>query len=111
MERGGVLACYDRLNGFRAKQTADRLTDKRGSIAPQDHAELEAWITAWRTAEQAGLDQPTPPNPSDPQGYLRLLTNADQQELNMAYSALHNKVAAECNSMDHMEVGAKKSKP
>ena len=69
---------------------------------------MEAWITAWRAAEQARLDEPTPPNPSDPQGYLRLLTKADQQELNMSYSAAHNKVMAECNAMDHMETKGKK---
>ncbi len=110
MERGGVVACFDRIKGFRAKQTADRLATKRSSIPAEQRQELEAWIAVWRAAEQAGLDQPTPPDPNDPQGYLRLLTNADQQELNVTYSAVHNKIMAECNSMDHMGVGAKNSK-
>ena len=104
------MACFDQLKGFRAKQTADRLMTKRGSVSPQDRQDLEAWITAWRSAEQARLDQPTPPNPNDPQSYYRFLTKTDQQELNMAYSAAHNKVMTECNSMDHMEIGAKNSK-
>ena len=110
LERGGVLACYDRMKGFRATQTADRLTTKRASVPAQDHQELEVWVTAWRAAEQAGLDQPTPPSPGNPQGYLRFLTSADQQELNMADTALHDKVLSECNAMDHMEIGAKNSK-
>jgi hypothetical protein len=49
-----------------------------------------------------------PPNPGDSQGYYKFLTNADQQELNMAYSALHNKIMAECNAMDHMGTGDRK---
>ncbi len=110
MERGGVVSCFDRIKGFRAKQTADRLATKRGSVSGQDGQNLEAWITAWRAAEQAGLDQPTPPNPADAQGYFKFLTKADQQELNMAYSAVHNKILSECNAMDYMEVGAKNSK-
>ncbi|MBI3320540.1 MAG: hypothetical protein HYZ89_08190 [Candidatus Omnitrophica bacterium] len=28
MERGGVVACYDQITSFRAKQTADRLATK-----------------------------------------------------------------------------------
>ena len=54
-----------------------------------------------------GLVRPAPPNPNDPQSYLRLLTNADQQEMNMVYSAVHNQIMAECNATDHMGSGAK----
>ena len=104
------MACFDQLKGFRAKQTADRIASKRGSVSLQERQDLEAWITAWRVAEGARLDEPTPPNPGDSQGYYKFLTKADQQELNMAYSAAHNKVMTECNSMDHMGIGAKNSK-
>jgi hypothetical protein len=61
----------------------------------------------WRAAEQASLDEPTPPAGSDAQGYLRLLSNSDQQEINMANSTVHNKVRDECNAMDHMELNRK----
>jgi hypothetical protein len=89
MERGGVMACFDRINGFRAKQMADQLSTKRGTVPADQRQELEAWITAWRAAEQAGTDEPNAANPSNPQGYLQLLTQADQQDMNMAYSAAH----------------------
>ena len=110
LEQGGVMACFDRQKGFRAKQTADRLTTKRGTVPTDQRNDLEAWITAWRAAEQAKLDEPTPPNGAAAQGYYTFLTNTDQQELNMANSAVHNQVMSECNSIDHMEIGAKNSK-
>ena len=109
LEKSGTLACYDRQKGFRAHQTAERLMTKRATAAPQDRQELEAWVTAWRAAEQAGKDEPAPISPNNQQGWLKFLTNADQQELNLAYSTVHNQIASECASMDHMEVGSKNS--
>ncbi len=109
LEKSGALSCYDRQKGFRAHQTAVKLMAKRAAVASQDKQELEAWITAWRIAEQAGKDESAPISPSNTQGWLKFLSNADQQELNAAYSALHNKVASECASMDHMEIGSKNS--
>jgi len=35
---------------------------------------------------------------------LSLLSNTDQQEINMAASIVYNKVRDECNGMDHMEL-------
>jgi len=104
LEKSGTLACFDRTKGFRAKELADKLSTKRNSIAAEQRQQLEGWITAWRAAEQAGSDEPTPPAGSDAQGYLRLLSNSDQQEVNMATSIVHNKVRDECNGMDHMEL-------
>ena len=104
IEKSGTQACFDRSKGFRAKEVGDKLSTKRNSITADQRQQLEGWITAWRAAEQAGLDEPTPPAGSDAQGYLRLLTNSDQQEINMATSAVHNKVRTECNAMDHMEL-------
>ena len=83
---------------------------KRATAAPQDRQELEAWVTAWRAAEQEGKDEPAPISPDNQQGWLKFLTNADQQELNLAYSTVHNRIASECASMDHMEIGSKNSK-
>ena len=38
-------------------------------------------------------------------GLLDKLNEATKKmELNMAYSTVHNKIMAECNAMDHMEV-------
>lgn len=110
LEKSGSLECIDRQKGFRAHQTAERLLTKRASVAAQDRAELEAWITAWRVAEAAGKDEPVPISSNNQQGWLRFLTNTDQQELNMAFSAVHNAIASECASMDHMEIGVKNSK-
>jgi outer membrane murein-binding lipoprotein Lpp len=104
LEKSGTLACFNRTKGFRAKELADKLSTKRNSIAAEQRQQLEGWITAWRAAEQAGSDEPTPPAGSDAQGYLRLLSNSDQQEVNMATSIVHNKVRDECNGMDHMEL-------
>ena len=104
LEKSGTLACFDRSKGFRAKEVADKLATKRNSIAAEQRQQLEGWITAWRAAEQAGSDEPTPPAGSAAQGYLRLLSNSDQQEINMASSTVHNKILAECNAMDHMEL-------
>ena len=80
---------------------------KRTTAAPQDHQELEAWITAWGAAEQAGKDEPAPISPTNQQGWLRFLSGPDQQEMNMANSALHDMIRHECSSMDYMEVGTK----
>ena len=110
LEKSGTLACYDRQKGFRAHQTAERLMTKRATVAPQDRQELDAWVTAWQAAEQAGKDEPAPISPNNQQGWLKFLTNADQQELNMASSIVHNQIAGECASMDHMEIGSKNSK-
>ena len=104
LAKSGTLACFDRQKGFRAHQTAERLITKRTTVASQDRQELEAWITAWRAAEQAGKDEPAPISTNNAQGWLRFLTGADQQELNLAYSALSNRVREECNAIDHMEV-------
>jgi hypothetical protein len=104
LEKSGTLACFDRSKGFRAREVADKLATKRNSIAAEQRQQLEGWITAWRAAEQAGSDEATPPAGSAAQGYLRLLSNSDQQEINMATSTVHNKIRDECNGMDHMEL-------
>src|SRR5260221_7599821 len=65
LEKSGALACYDRQKGFRAHQTVQRLETKRASGAPQDQQELEAWISAWHAAEQAGKDEPAAINPGN----------------------------------------------
>jgi hypothetical protein len=109
LNKSGALECYDRQKGFRAHQNVQRLTAKRATVAPQDRQELEAWITAWGAAEQAGKDEPSPLSPTNQQGYLRFLSGPEQQEMNMANSALHDMIRRECSSMDYMEVGAKKS--
>ena len=103
LEKSGALACYDRQKGFRAHQTAQRLETKRALAAPQDRQELEAWISAWHAAEQAGKDEPAAINPGNQQGWLRFLSGPDQQEINMANSALQNMVRTECSSMDYMK--------
>jgi hypothetical protein len=100
LERSGTLACFDRAKGFRAKLMADRLTTKRDSVAPQERRELDAWIAAWRAAEQARAEAPSPPPGSNPNGDLRFLTSSDQQEINMANSIVSNKVRDECNSVN-----------
>jgi hypothetical protein len=110
LDKSGALACYDRQKGFRAHQTAQRLMTKRTTAAPQDRQELEAWITAWGAAEQAGKDEPAPISPTNQQGWLRFLSGPDQQEMNMANSALHDMIRRECSSMDYMEVGTKDQK-
>jgi hypothetical protein len=104
LQKSGTLECFDRAKGFRAHEVADKLTAKRGSIAAEQRQQLEGWITAWRAAEKAGSDEATPPAGSGAQDYLRLLSNTDQQEINMANSIVHNKVRDECNGMDHMEL-------
>jgi len=110
LDKSGALACYDRQKGFRAHQTTQRLMTKRTTAAPQDRQELEAWITAWGAAEQAGKDEPAPISPTNQQGWLRFLSGPDQQEMNMANSALHDMIRRECSSMDYMEVGTKDQK-
>ena len=103
LDKSGALACYDRQKGFRAHQNVQRLETKRSTVASQDRQELEAWISAWRAAEQAGKDEPAAINPGNQQGWLRFLSGADQQEMNMANSALQNMVRTECSSMDYMK--------
>ena len=110
LEKSGALACFERQKGFRAHQTAQRLMTKRTTAAPPDRQELEAWITAWGAAEQAGKDEPAPISPTNQQGWLRLLSGPDQQEMNMANSALHDMIHRECSSMDYMEVSTKDQK-
>lgn len=107
LEKSGTLACFDRVKGFHAREVADKLTAKRSSIAAEQRQQLEGWISAWRTAEQGGSDEAAPPAGSGAQDYLRLLSNTDQQEINMATSIVHNKVRDECNGMDHMELNRK----
>jgi hypothetical protein len=109
LPQSGVLECFDRQKGFRAHETVAKLVTKRTSVVSQDRQELEGWISAWSAAEASGKDEPAPVG-SNPQGYLKFLANTDQQEINAAYSALHNAVASECASIDFMEVGAKNSK-
>ena len=104
LEKSGTLACFDRAKGFRAREVADKLATRRNSIAAQQRQQLEGWITAWHAAEQTGSDEATPPAGSAAQDYLRLLSNSDQQEINMATSIVHNKIRDECNGMDHMEL-------
>jgi hypothetical protein len=104
LEKSGTQACFDRTKGFRAKEVADKLTTKRDSVAPDQRQQLEGWITSWRSAETARSDDVTPPAGSGAQDYLRLLSNTDQQEINMATSIVYNKVRDECNGMDHMEL-------
>src|SRR5262249_33483028 len=104
LEKSGTLACFDRSKGFRAREVADKLTTKRNSIAAEQRQQLEGGIIAWRAAEQAGSDEARPPAGSAAQGHLRLLSNSDQQEINMATSIVHNKIRDECNGMDHMEL-------
>jgi hypothetical protein len=103
LKKSGALACYDRQKGFRAHQNVQRLTAKRATVAPQDRQELDAWIGAWRAAEQAGKDEPAPISPSNQQGWLKFLTGADQQEMNLANSTLQNMVRTECTSMNYMK--------
>jgi hypothetical protein len=98
IERSGMQACFERGKGFRAKLMADRLTTKRDSVSPQDRSELDAWIAAWRSAEKTRADAPSPPSGSNPNRDLQFLTNADQQEINMANSIVSNKVRDECNA-------------
>jgi hypothetical protein len=104
LEKTGTLACFDRAKGFHAREVADKLATKRNSAPAEQRPQLEGWITAWRAAEQAGSDEAIPPAGSGAQDYLRLLSNSDQQEINMATSIVHNKVRDECNGMDHMEL-------
>lgn len=98
LEQSGALACVDRSKGFRAKLMADRLTTKRDSVAPQDRAELDAWISAWRAVEKSHADAPTTPAGSAPNRDMQFLTGSEQQEINMANSIVYNKVRSECNS-------------
>lgn len=103
LQKSGALECYHRQKGFRAHQNVQRLTAKRTTAAPQDRQELEAWISAWSAAEQAGKDEPAPISPNNQQGWLRFLTGADQQEMNLANSTLQNMVRTECSSMNYMK--------
>jgi hypothetical protein len=110
LKESGALECLDRQKGFRAHETLAMLTSKRAGVAAQDRQELEAWIGAWSAAERARQDEAAPVN-GQPLGYLKFLTNVDQQQINTAYSGLHDKIASECMSMDFMEVGGKKAQP
>lgn len=103
LQKSGALACFDRQKGFRAHQNVQRLTAKRATVAPQDRQELDAWINAWRAAEQSGKDEPAPISSNNPQGWLKFLTGADQQEMNLANSTLQNMVRTECSSMNYMK--------
>jgi hypothetical protein len=103
LEKSGALACYDRQKGFRAHQIVQRLETKRSTVAAADRQELDAWIGAWRAAERAGKDEPAAISPGNQQGWLRFLSGADQQEMNMANSALQTIVRTECSSMDYMK--------
>lgn len=103
LEKSGTLECFDRAKGFRAKEIADKLTAKRNSV-PEQRQQLDGWITAWRAAEKSGAEEASPPAGSGAQDYLHLLSNTEQQEINMANSIVHNKVRDECNGMDHMEL-------
>src|SRR5262245_21658974 len=103
LKKSGALACFDRQKGFRAHQNVQRLTAKRATVAAQDRQELDAWISAWSAAEQGGKDEPAPISPNNQQGWLKFLTSADQQEMNLANSTLQNMVRTECSSMNYMK--------
>ena len=103
LQKSGALACFDRQKGFRAHQNVQRLTAKRATVAAQDRQELDAWISAWSAAEQAGKDEPAPISPKNQQGWLKFLTGADQQEMNLANSTLQNMVRTECSAMNYMK--------
>jgi hypothetical protein len=103
LKKSGALACFDRQKGFRAHQNVQRLTAKRATVAPQDRQELDAWISAWTAAEQAGKDEPAPISPTNQQGWLKFLSGADQQEMNLANSTLQNMVRTECSAMNYMK--------
>ena len=103
LQKSGALACFDRQKGFRAHQNVQRLTAKRATVAARDRQELDAWISAWSAAEQAGKDEPAPISAKNQQGWLKFLTGADQQEMNLANSTLQNMVRTECSSMNYMK--------
>lgn len=69
MERGGVVACYDRVKGHMAKVTADTLEAKlkvASGLSPQQRQQWEEDVAAWRTAERIGADQAIPPDLDNP---------------------------------------------
>jgi hypothetical protein len=109
LQKSGTLECFDRQKGFRAHEIARKLMSKRMTAAPQDHQELEAWISAYVAAGEQGRDEAAPAASADPQGWMRFLSSGDQQEINAAASSLHNKIMTECESLDFMENGAKNS--
>ena len=105
LERGGVVACYDRMKGHMAKVTADTLEAKLKTaqgLTPQQRQQWNEDIAAWRAAEAAGAEQAIPPGPNNPYRWQSYLTRAERQAINQQHSAFVNKIVAECNAMDHM---------
>ncbi len=69
---------------------ADRLEQQLAAAGNLPAQERKAWeedITAWRAAEQAGADQPIPPDVDHPYRWYDYLTRQDRQEITQEYAA------------------------
>ena len=94
-----TAGCEKSIKGHLAKLTADMLETKLKSasgVTPQKRQEWQADIAAWRAAEQAGLDQATPPDASNPYRWYDYVTNQERAQINQQHAAFSTKIMQDC---------------
>lgn len=95
----GYTGCFAPLKGHFAKVHADFLEKKLKSakgVSDEKRKEWEEDIAAWRAAEKAGVDQPTPPDPDNPYRWYDYVTNQERSQINKQHADFNNKIIKEC---------------
>jgi len=102
--------CLEPMQGHMAKVTADMLEKRLGQAKGVSAEKRKMWqedIAAWRAAEQAGADQPDPPDADKPYRWQDYITKGDRQKINMEHSKFVTELTTKCNAVDHMGLGMK----
>jgi hypothetical protein len=97
----GYTGCFEPLKGHLAKVTADALEKKLKSaqgISDQKRKDWKEDIAAWRTAQAAGADAPTPPDPNNPYRWYDYVTNQERAQINKEHAEFNNKIMKECGN-------------
>ncbi len=98
-----TAGCENPIKGHLAKVTADMLEaklKKAGNLTPEQRSQWEADLASWRAAESAGLDQASPPDPSNPYRWQDYVTNQERQQINMQHASFTQQVMRECAKQD-----------
>lgn len=93
--------CDRVLQGNLAKLTAEKLEEKLKSaknLSAQKRQEWEEDIAAFRSAAEAGVNEPEPPDPDNPYRWYDYMTNQERAAINQQHAKFVTKIMTECNS-------------